>query len=369
MDTAAPRPAFRPPGAFQVALKREVAEHFRRNGRATRGGPAMGAKVVAMFAWLLASYLPLLLLPLPWWAVALLTASVGLAIAGIGFNVMHDANHGSLSARPWVNHALSWSLDLIGGSSWLWRHKHNVLHHTWPNVAGLDTDGDAGPALRLAPQQRRRVFHRFQHLYAWALYGVFALKWWFFDDLHELITGRIVGHPYPRPRGAALFGLLFGKALFLGWAFVLPALLHPTVWLLPVWLLGSASAGVVLAAVFQLAHCVGEVAHPEAGADDLEQPGWAELQVATTADFARGGRLLSWYLGGLNFQVEHHLFPGICHVHYRELAPIVERLCRVNGLAYQSQPTLRAALRANFRWLRFLGSGAPASAWAGAPGR
>jgi len=351
------RVRFAPAGAFHAEVKQRVEEHFRRTGRSTRGGWAMGLKTAAMLGWLAGSYLVLLLVPVAGWAAALLAISIGLAIAGVGFDVMHDANHGSLSARPWVNRALAWSLDLIGGSSWLWRHKHNVLHHTWPNVAGMDTDGDAGPVLRLTPQQPRRRFHRLQHLYAWALYGVFALKWWIYDDLHELIVGRIVGHPFPRPRGWALVGMLGGKALFLTWAFVLPAILHPTPWLLPLWLLATATAGIVLAAVFQLAHCVGEVAHPGPGNGEPLPTDWAELQVQTAADFAPRSRLLSWYLGGLNFQVEHHLFPAICHVHYRDLAPIVERACRAHGLAYRCQPTLRAALAANHRWLRLLGSG------------
>jgi linoleoyl-CoA desaturase len=352
------RVRFPPAGAFHADVKRQVEAHFQSTGRPTRGGWAMGLKTGAMLAGLAGAYLALLLVPMPGWLVALLAVSEGLAIAGVGFNVMHDANHGSLSAHPWVNRALSWSADLVGGSSWLWRYKHNVLHHTWPNVADMDTDGDAGPLLRLKPQQPHRGFHRLQHLYAWVLYGLFALKWWIFDDLHELVAGRIGGHPFPRPRGWALAGLLGGKALFFGWAFVLPAVLHPTFWLLPIWLLGAATAGVVLAAVFQLAHCVGEVKHPGAESGDLFPWGWAELQVQTASDFARGSRLLSWYLGGLNFQVEHHLFPAICHVHYRDLAPIVEGACRAHGLVYNSQPTLWAALRANLRWLRLLGEGA-----------
>jgi linoleoyl-CoA desaturase len=177
MDVAAARTEFAAAGTFHADLKREVAEHFRRTGRATRGGWAMGLKVAAMLGWLAASYLTLLLVAVPGWAAALLAVSTGLAIAGIGFNVMHDANHGSLSARPAVNRALAWVADLIGGRSWLWRHKHNVLHHTWPNVAGRDTDGDAEPFLRLNPGQRRRPWHRFQHLYAWPLYGAFTMKW------------------------------------------------------------------------------------------------------------------------------------------------------------------------------------------------
>jgi len=367
MTAAISRVDFPPSGALQGELRAAVEAHLARTGGPVRGGWRMILKVAAMLGWLAASYLALLLLPVPGWAAALLALSVGLAIAGVGFNVMHDANHGTLSSRPAVNRAFAYAADLIGGSSWLWRHKHNVLHHTWPNVAGMDTDGDAGLLLRLTPQQPHRRFHRFQHLYAWALYGVFALKWWLYDDLRELLSGRIGGHAFARPRGGALAGLLLGKALFLGWAFVLPLLLRPTPWLLPLWLLASGAAGVTLASVFQLAHCVAEVDHPQGREGEALPLAWAELQLATTSDFARGRRLLSWYVGGLNYQVEHHLFPGICHVRYPELAPIVERICLAHGVRYRAQPSLRAALSANLRWLRQLGAGTPAPGAAAGP--
>src|SRR6185503_10791683 len=141
-------------------------------------GSAIARKIFAMLAWLSASWAVLMFVRLPFWAAALLCVSVGLAMAGVGFSVMHDANHDATSSNRGVNRALSWSLDLLGASSLLWRHKHNLMHHTFTNVAGSDPDLEGGrPWLRLAPWQERRPWHSYQHLYVWLLYGVFPIKW------------------------------------------------------------------------------------------------------------------------------------------------------------------------------------------------
>jgi linoleoyl-CoA desaturase len=224
------------------------------------------------------------------------------------------------------------------------------MHHTYTNVSGVDPDLEGGgPWLRVAPWQPRHPWHRFQHLYVWLLYGLFPLKWWFVDDLRELAEGRV--------RGRALFGALAGKALFISWAFALPAILHPGWALVGIWAIALFTLGNVLAFVFQLAHCVGRAEFFEAA--DV-QGAWMRHQVATTVDFAPANPLLSWYLGGLNYQVEHHLFARVCHVHYPALARIVAETCRAHRVRYRVEPTLRSAIGANLRWLHQLG--APAHA-------
>lgn len=104
------------------------------------------------------------------------------------------------------------------------------------------------------------------------------------------------------------------------------------------------------------------VAHVVEGADQplpddrgVIHTDWAVHEVLTTANFARNNRLLNWYIGGLNFQIEHHLFPHICHIHYRHIAPIVERTAKEYGLKYNEKPTFRAALASHVRRLRELG--------------
>jgi linoleoyl-CoA desaturase len=200
---------------------------------------------------------------------------------------------------------------------------------------------------------------RFQHVYVWALYAVYPLGWWFVDDFRRLVTGRIGENALPRPGPGELVGLLVGKAVFLGWAVVLPVVVHPTWLVLPFAAVTVAVLGLTLATTFQLAHCVGEAAFHDARAAGSVGD-WATHQVTTTVDFARGNRLLGWYVGGLNFQIEHHLFPKVCHVHYRALSRIVEEKCAAHGVRYAAQRTLGAALASNVRWLRELGRGARA---------
>jgi len=342
-------------GNFFKELKEQVDAYFERTGKSTKGGWALYLQTTAMFLWLAGSYTLLMAVDLNPWLAVLLAISLGLAIAGVGFNVMHDANHGSYSKHRLVNSAMRFSLDLIGGSSYLWRHKHNVLHHTYTNIEGLDTDGDAGALLRLAPFQKWHWFHRYQHVYVWPLYALFALKWWFADDFRELITGRIGGQPFPRPKAVGVMTTLFGKVLFFSWAFVLPLLLHPTWWLIPLWLIASATTGLMLAVVFQLAHCAAEAKHFDASTTPEMPLEWAVHQVTTTVDFAHKNRLLSWYVGGLNFQVEHHLFAKICHTRYPAISKIVAEVCRSYDVPYFAQPTALKAFLSNVRYLYQLG--------------
>src|SRR5438105_10934139 len=353
MSVDVQRARFGPGGPFNADLKRRVADHFEGAARSRHGGWAMAAKSAVMLAWLAGSYALLLLAPVSAWEAALLSISVGLSMAGVGFSVMHDANHGGYSSSRRLNGVMSFTLDLLGASSYLWRQKHNLLHHTYTNISGLDEDIEAGsPWLRLAPWQPWRPHHRRQHLYVWLLYGLFPLQWWLFDFV-ELATGRIGGHQFPAARGRSLLGALAGKAMFFSWAFVLPIVLHHTWAVVPFYALGLFTLGNVLAGTFQLAHCVGEAEFH--GSPQIETD-WAEHQIATTVDFARANTLLGWYLGGLNFQVEHHLFPRVCHLHYPALSRIVEETCRAHNVRYRSEPTLWAALAANLRWLRQMGT-------------
>jgi linoleoyl-CoA desaturase len=358
MTSPAPRVHFPGDDGFHSALKARAEEYLARSGRPPWGGLAMHLKTATILAWHAGGYALLLAfggasLPL----AILLTFSLALSTVGIGFAVMHDANHGAWSRSPVVNRAVGLTLDLVGGSSYVWRFKHNVRHHTYSNIDGLDSDVDAAPFLRLAPSQRRRLLHRFQHLYAWPLYGLLAPKWWVYDDAADLLTGRIGGLPFPRPPARETAFFVLGKLAFLSWSLVVPLLVFRTPWVLAFWLGGSLVSGVVLAVVFQLAHIVPSAEfHAAAPGSQRMGTGWAEHQVRTTVDFAPGNPLLTWYLGGLNYQVEHHLFPAFCHLHYPALSVIVQATCRDHGVPYRSERTLRGAIAAHGRFLRELGA-------------
>jgi linoleoyl-CoA desaturase len=343
-------------GPFHQILKARVDQYLEGSGRSPRDLPGMYVKTAVILAWFVASYAWLVFGASGPWGMVAGCVSLGLAMAGIGFSIMHDANHGSYSDRKLINRLLGWTLDIVGGSSYVWSWKHNIFHHSHPNVVGLDEDIDIQPLGRFAPGQRSHAAHRFQHLYVWVLYGLLPIKWHFIDDFRNLVSGRIGQQKMPRPSAWKLTGLLGGKLLFYSWALVVPLLFHPLWQFALGYALTSFVLGVTLSTVFQLAHCVEEASFSEVPTHSPTFPhDWAEHQVETTVDFARGNPLVSWYLGGLNFQVEHHLFPRVSHLHYPALSRIVEKTCQEHGIRYRSHGSVGAALKSHFRWLKHMG--------------
>jgi linoleoyl-CoA desaturase len=315
----------------------------------------MYLKTAILLTWLAGSYLALVWLATSWWQALPLAISLALAMAGVGFNVQHDGNHGAYSPHGIVNRAAALSLNLLGGDAYFWRYKHNIAHHSYPNVTGSDDDIRLGPLARVSPHQPRYWFHRFQHLYVWGLYALLAINWQLSGDFRALIRPGVGDTRVARPRGWNLLCFCVGKATFLTLAFVIPLRRHHLGHVIGIYLLTASVLGLTLAIVFQLAHCVEEAQFriPD-GARRIDRDFTAH-QVETAVDFARDNRLLTWYLGGLNFQVEHHLFPKTCHIHYPAISPIVEATCRAHGISHLSHPTMRGALRSHVRWLKRMG--------------
>jgi linoleoyl-CoA desaturase len=342
--------------AFQVELKRRVDAYFASSGRRQRDCPTMYLKTAILLSSFAATYAVLVFVAPAWWLALPLAILLGLATAGIGFNIQHDGGHQAYSSHPWVNKLMALTLDLIGGSSYLWHQKHGVLHHTYANITGHDTDIDLGIVGRLAPHQKRLAFHRWQHLYLWPLYGLLSIKWHLYTDFRNILLGNIDGHRVPRPQGWELGIFIGGKAFFFAMAFGIPLLLHPFWSVLFVYAVAAVVSGVVMSVVFQLAHCVQEAEFPLPQHDigRIDNP-WAVHQVESTVDFARGSRVASWLLGGLNFQIEHHLFPRICHVNYPAISKLVEETCRQFGVRCSAHRSVWAGVVSHFRWLRQMG--------------
>jgi linoleoyl-CoA desaturase len=342
---------------FFEELRGRVEEYFRRTGKRQRDCWQMYLKTAILLMFFAASYLLLVFVAQTWWQAIPLTIFLGLVAAGIGFNIQHDGGHQAYSNRPWVNKLMSMSLDLLGGSSYVWARKHNSIHHSYANITGHDDDINIGLLGRLSPHQKRLRFHRLQQFYLWALYGFLPIKWQVYDDFRDLLTGRIGEHKFERPRGWDLVTFITGKVVFFSLALVIPLLLHPVWVVLLFYAAASFVQGVVLSVVFQLAHCVEQAAFPMPRQDTGRmEAAWAVHQLETTVNFARRSRLLSWLVGGLNFQIEHHLFPRICHINYPALSKVVEETCREFTVNYRSHPSLLAGLVSHFRWLRRMGS-------------
>ena len=357
---AAPRLKFAGDNRFQAELRRRIDEFFSRTGTSRRDVLQMYVKAALVLLWFAVSYTLLVFVARTWWQALPLAIMLGMATAAIGFNIMHDAGHGAFSKHRWVNQFFAMSLDMVGGSSALWRWQHGVYHHTYVNITGSDADIDLGPLGRLTPYQRRRWYHRVQHWYIWLLYGAMAIKWHLYDDFWGLFTGRIGANRIPRFTGKELLVFFAGKAVFLFLAFGLPLLFHP-VWVVAVfYVVAAVVLGLVLSVVFQLAHCVEEAKFPMPNeVTHRMDRAWAMHQVETTVDFSRGNRAISWLLGGLNYQIEHHLFPRICHTHYAAMAKLVEETCRDFGIRYNEHKTLWAGIASHFRWLRQMGLPTP----------
>ncbi|MHC4832015.1 MAG: fatty acid desaturase family protein [Planctomycetota bacterium] len=303
-------------GSLRSDLNQAVDAYFADQGRARTGDARLLVKAIVIVAWAVASYVGMVFLAAAWWQVALCAVSLGFAVAGIGFSVMHDGGHGASSKRSLVNKIAARTNDMVGASSHAWAFKHNVIHHLYPNVEGVDDDIEAEPFLRMAQSQPRRWFHRWQHLYFPLAYAFLLLKWHFVDDFKVAITRRLGTVAVPALKKTQLAEMLAWKVFAFGWIFALPIAVHGVLWAVGTYLLWAGLSGVVLAIVFQLAHCVEEATFtaPPAGGERLEHT-WAGQQLATTANFAPNNRLLTWYVGGLNHQIEHHLFPHMSHVH------------------------------------------------------
>ncbi len=313
------------------------------------------AKTAAIAALALAGYWGLVLAPgnvvlrfvsalvLIWAAVATATG------------VMHDANHAALSRSPRTNRVLSYSADLLGASSWLWRFKHNHLHHGNTNVVGVDSDISQAPFARLAPQQPWRSWHRYQHMYMWILYGFLAVKWFAVADFANLATGRVGGQSLPRrPNRREMSMLMAGKSVHVLWALAIPMLFHPWWMVLACYLACSWAVGLALALIFQVAHCVdkAEFALPDAarrGAD------FEQYQLRTTVDVRCRVPVVRWIMGGLDHQIEHHLAPRLPHTIYPMLAVRLEQACAERRITYRVHDGMWAALSSHARWLKLMG--------------
>ena len=347
--------SFEAGGDFIRETRDEVERYLASPAARVRGRLQLYTKSAVAFVLLSGSWTSLVLLR-PGLALGLLSLA-GLALGSIlvGFCVQHDANHGAYFRTRRANHLLGWSADaLLGISSYAWRVKHNVAHHTYTNIDGYDDDIDQTPFLRLVPTQPQRPWYRLQHVYIWPLYSLMVIRWQIGGDAAALVRGRIGESPLRPPKRWDLAGLVAGKLVFVTWAIAVPLLVYPWWVVVCGYIAYSMTTSLVTATTFQLAHCVEEAdfTSPE----DLRSTprAWAVHEVETTVDFCPHNKVLTWLLGGLNFQVEHHLFPRVAHSHYPHIAKIVERNAGRHGIRYTVQPSLRAALRSHHRHLRAL---------------
>jgi linoleoyl-CoA desaturase len=341
---------------FQKTLNERVTEFLRVNNLPARDVPAMYLKTAVILSWWLGTYLLLLLGNFPPLVNVILCLVWAMAIASVGFNVMHDANHSGYSNNPRINKLFSLSAELLGMSSFRWRTKHNIWHHTYTNVAGFDDDIETFGLLRLTPRVPWKPLFKAQTWYFPIIYSFIAFDFFLRDFMMVFLGRSDATHIYPKMNVREKITFWAGKISYIVIMFVLPSLVFPWWQVLIGYLLIMFTVGVILGVVFQLAHINSDSTFPEPTGDPLHiENEWAVHQVETTVDFAPRNWLLNFYVGGLNYQIEHHLLPHICHLNYPHIAPIVRATCEEFNIRYTVYDTYREAFACHLRELQLLG--------------
>lgn len=340
---------------FFNALKSAVDEYFDRNKLRKTGNSKLYIKTTIILTTTVALYFGVLFLPVPGWLGIIMSAVFGLCMAAIGFNIMHDANHGSFSSRKWVNEVFGLSLNFVGGNAFLWKLKHNIIHHTYTNVDGVDDDINNMPFMRECETQPWKPFHRFQGYYMFMLYGFTSLFMWISDFIKYFSRKIYTTELKPMDiKEHMIFWVT--KTMYVLLYVVIPiAVVGWQSWLIGFMIMHFV-LGLALALVFQLAHVVEHAEFTVAGIEPVKiENEWAIHQVKTTANFAGTSKLVTWLLGGLNFQIEHHLFPRISHIHYPQISKIVRDTCDKFSIRYNYFPTMGQAVYSHFKVMDELG--------------
>jgi linoleoyl-CoA desaturase len=354
-ECQAPRIVFAGSGEFAKTVRARVDAHF--GDQARRSHPRHMSKAFFIACWFVASYV-LLLTVESTWAQILLCFSFALAASAVGFNIFHEAIHGSLSSSARVNLAVSWmSCMVLGVGRYFWWYKHNIIHHRFTNIFEWDDDIETRGHLRLSPQQPWEAKFKNQHRFFVVLYCFHTLEWLFAKDFVQYFTLRL--NPYqPIPPMSRHQKLEFWacKAFYVAVFVALPFALLPVWKVLIGMLIFHVTLSLVLAFVFNLAHAVemAEFPVPTQNSATIEEE-WAAHQMRTTVNFATDNPLLNWFTGGLNSQIEHHLFPLVSHAHYGAISGIVRKTAAEFGLPYNLYESYFGIVRSHFRLVRRLG--------------
>jgi len=284
---------------------------------------------------------------------------MGLGMSGLGLVTMHDANHGSFSRYHWVNRLFGSSLYMLGGFPVCWKYQHNTLHHTYTNIEGHDEDIGHGGFLRFSPHKPLKKIHKYQYIYAWFFYGLMTIAWITSKDFKQLFRWRRAGVTLSSRNYGYLFSkLIVSKILYYGIFLALPIMIMPLAWYWVVlgFILMHFTSGLILSAIFQTAHVVPSSEYPLPDDNNELSNNWAVHQLHTTSDFAPNSRIFSWFIGGLNYQVVHHLFPNVSHVHYRNLSRIIKETAAAHKLPYHVNRTFFGAVYQHALMLKALGT-------------
>lgn len=342
---------------FYNTLRQRVNAYFEENQISRHANAQMVIKTIFMIALYFIPFIISLTIVESKAVFFGLWLLMGLGISGIGLSIMHDANHGSYSSNKNVNTLLGYLLNVVGGCAAYWKIQHNMLHHTYTNIHGLDDDISRAKILRFSPHAEKMKIHRYQHYYAWFLYGLMTLSWVTAKEFIQLFEYRKRGLiPSKSKFNGMLVEVVLTKIIYFGYVLVLPMLVTPfsPLFIVLCFLCMHFVGGMILSLVFQPAHVMPESAFLLPNEEGTVESNWAVNQLLTTTDFGQKNSLLSWFVGGLNFQIEHHFFPMVCHVHYKAIAPIVQQTAEEFNLPYHTEKSWGSAIRTHGKMLHML---------------
>ncbi|QCX40262.1 acyl-CoA desaturase [Aureibaculum algae] len=343
---------------FFRTLNKRINTYFKEKNIKKTGNGQLYIKTVVMFVLLIAPLVLVLTLPMAWWAQIICMIVVGIGMAGVGMNVMHDANHESFSSKKWVNKLMGSSIYILAGNDYNWKVQHNVLHHTYTNIQGHDEDIDAGRIIRFSKHAKWHSFHKYQKYYAFFLYGLLTVNWAIttdFKQTYQYLKRKLSYGKMPHP-ATQWTKLIIGKIIYYAIWVALPLFVGIVWWKVLIgFFIMHYTAGIILSVIFQLAHVMPNTEMPMPDEVGNMKNTWAIHQLFTTSNFAPKNWLVRFYTGGLNYQVEHHLFANISHVHYKKLAEIVKNTAKEFSLPYNEYKTFRRAVIEHYKQLEVLG--------------
>jgi linoleoyl-CoA desaturase len=280
-----------------------------------------------------------------------------LSVLFLGLNVAHDAAHNALTTNRGLNRGIQVALFvLMGASAYLWQLRHNKSHHVFPNVNGCDIDIDSNVFVRLSPNHPRRFYHRFQHIYAPMIFWLVDVDTVFNKDFQYLFTRNLANMRDIRHAPSEYFMFAATKLIYIGIAFVIPTL--ATRFGLVEVVLGNLIMSFVASVVFVLlligTHFNEMTKFPTVDEGGRLPGNWATHALATSLDWAPLNPVAHFFVGGSNAHAAHHLFPSVCHVHYRPITQIIQDEAARRGLRY-NQAGLLGMIGSHFRYLRRIG--------------
>lgn len=344
---------------FAKTLRSRVTVYFNTHQENRNANNAMVIKTVVMLSLF---FIPLIFLGSGFIKNSGLMFALyiisGFGMAGIGMGVMHDAIHGSYSKKKWINKMLGYSFNMIGANATVWSIQHNILHHTYTNIEHSDDDLNAPFFLRFSPHAKHYWVHQFQHIYIWFFYAISTISWITTKDFVRMKRYRDMGFLNKKNEYfKAVVGMTAWKLLYYGYALVVPMIMLPFAWwfVLLAFISMHMVTGLLVSVVFQIAHIMPDNTFPLPDKEGQMNDNWYSHQFATTTNFAPKSKLLFWLIGGLNYQIEHHVLPDVCHVHYKKLTQLVEDTAKEFGLPYNVKSSMFQAIVDHTSMLRELG--------------